>query len=188
MGMIYAPPSIIQNGALINDVCHIYQSDKPTARPDGSALVVRDKWYNINTGVEGFWNGTYWLTPLRTISSGRSDISVTQTGAAAIWRTMPVLPNNVFIHSIKLGVAGGAGDSTNNYWNITPGCHIGLSNIFTSLATAQRYWGQQSMFTFDNINTAINVPATLLQGIDVTKIGTPGNILVASVYYFSEIL
>ena len=62
MGMIYAPLGIIPNGALINNVCHIYQSTKPTTRPDGSALVIGDKWYNISTGVEGFWNGTYFVS------------------------------------------------------------------------------------------------------------------------------
>ena len=68
MGMIYTPPSIIPNGALINNVCHIYQTTKPTARPDGSALMVGDRWYDTNTGVEAFWNGVYWLGTLLSIS------------------------------------------------------------------------------------------------------------------------
>lgn len=62
MGMIYAPPSIIPNGALINNVCHIYQTTRPTTRPDGSALVIGDKWYNSDIRVDFFWNGTYWLS------------------------------------------------------------------------------------------------------------------------------
>jgi len=49
------------NGILVNGVQHIYQNTKPIARPDGSALVVGDLWYNPSTGVKGFWNGTYWL-------------------------------------------------------------------------------------------------------------------------------
>jgi hypothetical protein len=185
--MIYAPTNIIPNGALINGVCHIYQSARPTARPDGSALVVGDKWYNTATGVEGFWNGTYWLAPVSVISSGRFDISATLTGTAAIMRAMPVLPNNIFIYRIKVGVAGGVGDSTNNYWNITPGYHSHMAASFSALATAQRSWAA-GMLTFDNINTALLTTTTMLQGIDVTKVGTPSNIIIASVYYLSEIL
>lgn len=61
MGMIYAPPSIIPNGALINNVCHIYQSTKPTTRPDGSALVVGDVWYKSDEGMHWRWNGVLWV-------------------------------------------------------------------------------------------------------------------------------
>ena len=59
--------SSLPNGTLINGVCHIYQSAKPTTRPDGSSLVIGDLWYNTSTGVVGFWNGTYWLGKLQKI-------------------------------------------------------------------------------------------------------------------------
>jgi hypothetical protein len=62
MGMIYAPTSIIQNGALINGVAYINQTTKPTTRPDGSSLMVNDRWYNTDQKIDGFWNGTYWLS------------------------------------------------------------------------------------------------------------------------------
>lgn len=52
MGMIYVSPSIIPNGALINNVCYINQSTKPTTRPDGSGLVARDRWYNSANGTD----------------------------------------------------------------------------------------------------------------------------------------
>lgn len=67
MGMIYAPPSIIPNGALINNICHIYQTTKPTTRPNGSALMIGDKWYNT-TGENAFWSGSYWLSELEKYS------------------------------------------------------------------------------------------------------------------------
>jgi len=54
----------IPNGALINGVANFYTSTKPTIRVDGSALVIGDRWVNSSTGVEGFYNGTYWLSGL----------------------------------------------------------------------------------------------------------------------------
>lgn len=50
------------DGHLINGVAHFVRTTAPTLRRDGSALVTGDRWYNPNTGVEGFWRGVYWLT------------------------------------------------------------------------------------------------------------------------------
>jgi hypothetical protein len=55
-------PNVIPNGALIGGVANFYTNTKPTTRVDGSALVIGDLWYSPNTGSQGFWNGTYWLT------------------------------------------------------------------------------------------------------------------------------
>ena len=43
------------------DPSQIKSTSKPTTRADGSALQQGDRWYNPNTGIEGFWNSTYWL-------------------------------------------------------------------------------------------------------------------------------
>lgn len=54
------PPLL--NGVLIGGVANFVTATKPVVRVDGSALVIGDRWYNPSTGVDGFWNGTYWLT------------------------------------------------------------------------------------------------------------------------------
>jgi hypothetical protein len=59
--------SAIPNGAIINGIAHFNQDSKPTTRIDGSALVVRDKWYRTTDGTDWFWNGTYWVE--RTLRS-----------------------------------------------------------------------------------------------------------------------
>lgn len=121
MGMIYAPPSIIPNGALINDVCHIYQSSKPTTRPDGSALVIGDKWYNTVTRVEGFWNGTYWVSSTKFIHSGtyfaaRSTTSTTYVEfySSEIRATIPL--GKILITQCGFNFAtNGTHNASNNY-------------------------------------------------------------------------
>lgn len=111
MGMIYAPPSIIPNGALINDVCHIYQSIKPTARPNNSALQIGDRWYNPNTGIECFWNGTYWL------SSNLLNLHNLSINSAAVdIGTFPPT-NSYFIEKINCRGYFGNRDA-NNYYTI----------------------------------------------------------------------
>ena len=58
MAVIHAP-----NTGLIQGVQHFYTATKPTARPNGSALVIGDKWWKVDDGTDWFWNGTYWLSP-----------------------------------------------------------------------------------------------------------------------------
>lgn len=91
MGMIYAPPSIIPNGALINNVCYINQSTKPTTRPDGSGLVARDRWYNSANGTDFYWNGDTWYS---------------QSKVSYVSGTMPNVSNTV----IELGSFSGVSD------------------------------------------------------------------------------
>ena len=91
MGMIYAPSNIIPNGALINNVCYINQSTKPTTRPDGSGLVARDRWYNSANGTDFYWNGDTWYS---------------QSKVSYLSGTMPNVANTV----IELGSVQGVSD------------------------------------------------------------------------------
>ena len=61
MSFIYSSPNALANGAIINRFCHIYQNTKPTARPDGSALVFGDIWYKSDEGMHWTWNGILWV-------------------------------------------------------------------------------------------------------------------------------
>ena len=162
MGMIYAPPSIIPNGALINDVCHIYQNIKPTARLDGSALVVRDKWYNTDTGVEGFWNGTYWLGRTFDLKTGGGSYLVAHsilqlTGKPNIFESSV----NVFVESItgyfRLTLSGTY--DSNNYWRVAP-----IYEIDRGLNETQSTLG---IISYQNIDTNINNTAKLVFPINI---------------------
>lgn len=122
MGMIYAPSSIIPNGALINGVCHIYQSTKPTARPDGSTLVIGDIWYNTTRIVKGFWNGTYWVSSTKFIHSGtyfaaRSTTSTTYVEfySSEIRATIPLGKILITQCGFNFATNGGNHDASNNY-------------------------------------------------------------------------
>lgn len=151
MGMIYAPPSIIPNGALINNVCHIYQSTKPTTRPNGSALVTGDKWNNTSTGVEGFWNGTYWLqTALQNFI-----VSITPGTYGNFSITLPQFPiplstgiAGVFIRDFTISGRLESLNNASNYHSVSIFSHngggvtligslntIGLVNIFKQTLT-----------------------------------------------------
>jgi hypothetical protein len=53
----------LPDGTIFGSTAYFSRSTKPVTRVDGSALVVGDLWHTPNTGVRGFWNGTYWLSP-----------------------------------------------------------------------------------------------------------------------------
>jgi hypothetical protein len=108
----------LANGTLINGVANFYTSTKPTARINGSALVVGDKWYNPSTGVDGFWNGTYWLSDQQHVQTGSSPFNppnVTQHQFAE-----GAFYPNVFIETavVSGAIANSPQDST-NYWTFT---------------------------------------------------------------------
>lgn len=60
MATIYTP-----NTGLVRGVQHFYTATKPTVRPNGSPLVIGDKWWKTDDGTEWFWNGTYWVGSLQ---------------------------------------------------------------------------------------------------------------------------
>ena len=53
---------ILPNNTRINGIEHFYQSTKPEVRGDDSALVIGDRWWKTDEGVECFWNGSYWVS------------------------------------------------------------------------------------------------------------------------------
>jgi len=65
----------IPNGVLIGGVANFYSSAKPTNRVGGSALVIGDLWFNPINGIQGFWNGTYWLN-LKTIYQSNNNYPI----------------------------------------------------------------------------------------------------------------
>ena len=78
-----------------SDPSQIVSSTLPTTRVNpstglpsgGAALQNGDRWYNPSTGIEGFWNGTYWLTSpvIKTSEFGYRNLT---TGRVSV-RGMP---------------------------------------------------------------------------------------------------
>jgi hypothetical protein len=70
MATIIQPVRNLPNGTRINGVAHFCQSTNPLSRVDGSPLVVGDRNYRADLGVDTFWNGTYWLGNRQFITHG----------------------------------------------------------------------------------------------------------------------
>jgi hypothetical protein len=68
----FTSPLILPDNSRINGVEHFYRSTKPTVRGDSSALVAGDRWYKTDDGTEWWWNGTYWLSAEKVITSDAS--------------------------------------------------------------------------------------------------------------------
>lgn len=133
--MIYSPRgnSVLPNGTLINDVCHIYQSTTPATRPDGSALVVGDIWYSTVTRRYGWWNGTYWLGRLQVDQSSVNSLASSNTiqfgtleygnhliVKASYWvnNAMTLDASNYWVSQISFGNTNG-GYETTYFSNLT---------------------------------------------------------------------
>lgn len=106
----------LTDGVLINNVANFYSSTKPLTRVNGSSLVVGDVWTNPSTGVEGFWNGTYWLTSTRFV------ITVGAIGVFDAVVASPVASSGLFTHEVFYGgdiTGGGTPNWTASiYWNL----------------------------------------------------------------------
>ena len=191
MGMIYAPPSIIPNGALINGVCHIYQSTKPTTRPDGSALMIGDIWYKIDDITQWFWNGTYWLSSLEYMlaTAAANNLSVT-TNQGMIESALPLPTSdslvsgqlNLFLTKAIINSREMLTNDDSNYWRFTFGSQngfgaaVGFTNSPTfdtigSVSTGVS--GRRKKIDLNILLTAIPYNVTCI----VTKVGSPSNLV-----------
>ena len=108
--------SNLPDGTLINGVANFYRATKPLTRVDGSALVIGDRWVNPSTGVEGFWNGTYWVSELKTQTAS---ISHTYTSTVNQGATGIIVDNSAYdllliSTALRFNTAGTV--SGTNYW------------------------------------------------------------------------
>lgn len=118
----------LPNGTLINGVSQIIYTPtievpRPQTRPTinggvvgGSALVIGDRWVNPSTGVEGFWNGTYWLGERITIQSPTA--SNNYTGGSCL---LPRIDDetHLFVHSVSTSYYTNTATNSSNYGIIT---------------------------------------------------------------------
>jgi hypothetical protein len=186
MGNIYSPNLIIPNGALINDVCHIYESTKPTTRPDGSALVVGDKWYNTSTGVEGFWNGTYWLqTALQNVIAAVNPGNYGNFGVTLL--QLPIISSTgiagVFVGDFNISAFLGNVNTASNFHSVTISSHNGgsttsLGNLNTIGLSAGGFRRSLTINTafLSSINGAASGTGIVYLQTTQSVTGTPGNL------------
>jgi hypothetical protein len=182
----------LPDGALINGVANFYRSAKPTTRVDGSALVIGDRWINPVTGVEGFWNGTYWLSNQVRQSSGRvtgvSASIVITNGVPAGAATLP--QEAIFIAFGKISISGPAASET-DYWQgqlgylvhtTSAGGLIGSSvNMTTNVLSVGIYTLPINLFLAAGISARP-------MAVQLTKVGSPANIAYAIEYYYHFVL
>lgn len=165
MSTIYTP-----NTGLIRGVQHFYTATKPTARPNGSALVIGDKWWKTDDGTDWFWNGTYWLSPpFYRESSGNISLPYDYIGYTIFShyvRTLVVCSTGVFnssnyvtisISSVTLWALGGGLETK----NLIPVTQSGVRSRPTAVETflVNYVVGQMTGF-----------------GFSVTNVGSPGSL------------
>ena len=168
----------------------------PTTRPDSSALQIGDRWVNSSTGVDGFWNGTYWLESVlrTTIPEAPPPSSITPNNVIGLnyslvtdWRVF--LQAFVFVEKVALYPVPGAaqlpvGDAS-NYMNFNFGyCSSGVSfSLFASVASTAINYDYLAQ-----VNQALQITTFSNQR---TIIGTGGGVTTSSyrmVTFFRNIL
>lgn len=169
----------IPNGTIIGGTAYFNTSVRPTVRIGGGALVVGDRWYNPSTGVEGSWNGTYWLgqesQPLYTEPvvnwANFGNIFISFTANLFIekllfggWFIEGTSPNWNASNSFTLNLEGSSGVAL-----ISP-VVIDNINSVTQQATTHWVWRQEIIcntpFFPTNSNSALSIKAT-------GRVGTP---------------
>ena len=170
-------PNSISNGTIINGIANFYQTTKPTTRVDGSALVAGDRWYKIDDGTEWFWNSTYWLSPVQTLSHPQL-VNITST-SNAFSLSIPS-DGSVFISEVFLYSLVSTPNDASNYWNfaveISPTQSTGtqVATFTTSLDTQNHRVGKKAT---PNMVVASNFPVTssgLVLRVLWTEVGSTG--------------
>jgi hypothetical protein len=165
------------------DLSQIKSPPKPTTRADGSALVVGDRWYNNSTGIEGFWNGTYWLgSDLLFASNAGVGGNYGNFGIALFGLSMPLstLSLGIFIGEFTIsGRLAGTNDAA-NYHSVVANSHNGGGQ--SAIATLTTIGFTLIFKNSASINTAYLFPAN---GTSIaifnfyatqTVVGAPSNV------------
>lgn len=179
MGVIISAPYI--------DLGQIINASKPTARVDGSALVVGDRWVNSATGEQWFWNGTYWLSHVMTNVLRPSGI----TDNANL--TIPLIPSRqLFLRNVVFGASiPPTSLDASNFWTIT--FATTFSGDWTSQVSTSVVYNNSSQAINNRpflINANLNFATSLgslsqypdTYRISFVKTGNPSSISVWSMY------
>lgn len=185
-GNVYSSGLVFPNGALINGIAQINQSTLPVTRPDGSALVVRDKWYNTASGEEWFWNGTYWLS-LILKSASYSGVATFSNSLLGYGSGIVSKSSLIFIECGKM-VWNYTNYSVSNYWQIQLSLSYNspLGNIanFTIIPTYNTSSGFGSYYQQSNLVVSSDILS--IRGW-ANKVGSPGNIVLSEGLMYRDI-
>lgn len=192
MSFIYSSPNVLANGAIINGFCHIYQSTIPTLRPNGSALVVGDRWYNPTSYIEGYYNGTYWLSIVQTLCSTINQVTASGTSYCRINISLSSIePNSsspgIFIHNI--GFVANTSPDTTNRWDIA--CHQGAINGQGDIPNATinlNYNPGLSPVEFLSLRNTTLSKGNRYVGVTATKFNSAPTLTIQLIVTFSYIL
>ena len=149
MPNIIQPVRNLPNGTRINAIEHIYQAAKPTTRIDGSALVSGDRWYNPSTGIDGFWNGTYWLSLNKLLLSLPAIEG--QTSNQSLLGSAAAYTGSIFLQELihQTAVLNSTNTAT-NYWTLA----VNVSGILVSTISTQN----ATSYPHQAINIGIVIP------------------------------
>lgn len=142
----------------------VRQSSKPTTRPDSTALVTGDRWYDTTNNIWLFWNGTYWLSEqiLSSVVSGNS-ITVTTTYGAF----QPPSGYNAYLVDLQVAaVFVSTQDTSSNYWQIQlDRANNANPTVFTNITTINC-----NTLTVSSNYQAANFSATINTQIDISAL------------------
>jgi hypothetical protein len=181
MGNIYSPNLIIPNGALINDVCHIYQSTKPTTRPDESSLMLNDRWTDVTDGSEWYYDGVLWKSVQTYILSDYNKSTAISANLGLSLLPAPLI--HFSYESLDISFYNSGLNNASNYWRFYS--KVLFSNGYLQENINQYYADSvdssaasgEFYFLSKTVNTVLSY-SNLLIGfeINVVKVGSPGDI------------
>lgn len=160
-----------------SDPSQITSETAPTTRADGSALQQGDRWYNPSTGVNGFWNGTYWLTSdlykCLVLTTAGSSVGGTTSGWAGDFFNAT---NKIFITEQWLNsrfVPSLIGDK----WEVQIGFTDDPDGVPLTLPIMETVAVATNIYTYKTVmslNTAYDLPAFNINIVryTLTKTGT----------------
>lgn len=183
-------PLILPNNSRVNGVEHFYQTTKPTARGNGDALVIGDRWWKTGDGTEWWWNGTYWLSSV--VFDARFYLANMNTENIPWGNTdlLVVAYGGIFVEKLRIGVSHFPGD-VSNYWNFSSelrgtGGGIGTGHvIFIGSSSAISTGGTLELEV--DIGTHYDINNRALNGFSfntLTKVGSPGVLTINQMIFY----
>ena len=98
----------------------IVQDGTPATRNDATALVADDLWYETDTNMLWFWNGTYWLS--KTLYTANGFVSAITAGANLTMIPTEIdeaFQHDIFVVDLCTGTFVATTNTGANYWTIT---------------------------------------------------------------------
>lgn len=178
---------IINPAAATADPSQIISGTKPTTRVDGSALLNGDRWYNPTSGIEGFWNGTLWLSTTLYVKDSTTGASSYSTLAGILGIVLPI-PKTNFVDGIHIksfalyGKLIAANDINNNFSLRLQYNNAGGDTTVSTIRTDTQPAGFFNIV--QDIDTAVLYPANglgfspvIYSTVGQAVVGVPGSIM-----------